>query len=198
MSTDKPKSIGVLALQGAFIEHINMLKALGVDCYEIRNLSELTSRKFDGLVLPGGESTTQGKLLHRLNMFTPLQTMIKSGTPVLATCAGAILLAQSIANESVTHLKTLPATIKRNAYGRQLGSFTTIADCGNIKDFPMTFIRAPYFESSLDSGVHIIATVNDKAVAIKYKNQLALSFHPEVTTDNRIHKYFLSMIDECI
>ncbi|MCR5581750.1 MAG: pyridoxal 5'-phosphate synthase glutaminase subunit PdxT [Pseudobutyrivibrio sp.] len=187
------KSIGVLALQGAFAEHIDMLNNLGATCYEIRNLDDLACRDYDGLVLPGGESTAQSNLLIKLGMYDRLRELIASGTPTLATCAGSILLSKSIANSSVPHLGTLPVSIKRNAYGRQLGSFYGIYDMGEIKNFPMIFIRAPYFEKILDDKVKVLATVDDKIVAVRYNNQLALSFHPEVSTDSRIHKYFLEL-----
>lgn len=114
--------IGVLALQGAFIEHVQALCQLGVEAVELRQLPDL-EQPLDGIVLPGGESTVQGKLLHELGMFAPLQKKIAQGLPVLATCAGMILLAEKLTNDSKVHLATMPITVKRNAYGRQLGSF---------------------------------------------------------------------------
>ncbi|MCR5640777.1 MAG: pyridoxal 5'-phosphate synthase glutaminase subunit PdxT [Lachnospiraceae bacterium] len=194
MHTSNKPVIGVFALQGAFIEHMRMLTALGATCYEIRQLTDLTARSYDGFVLPGGESTTQGKLLKALGLFAPLQERIRMGTPILATCAGAILLSNHIDNDSATHLKTLPATIHRNAYGRQLGSFATLAPCGNITDFPMVFIRAPYFTEVEDADVTVLARVAGAIVGVRYHNQLALSFHPELSGDTRIHQYFLNMM----
>lgn len=114
--------IGVLALQGAFIEHVQALRQLGAEAVELRQLPDL-EQPLDGIVLPGGESTVQGKLLHELCMFAPLQKKIAQGLPVLATCAGMILLAKKLTNDSKVHLATMPITVKRNAYGRQLGSF---------------------------------------------------------------------------
>lgn len=114
--------IGVLALQGAFIEHVQALRQLGAEAVELRQLPDL-EQPLDGIVLPGGESTVQGKLLHELGMFAPLQEKIAQGLPVLATCAGMILLAEKLTNDSKLHLATMPITVKRNAYGRQLGSF---------------------------------------------------------------------------
>ena len=138
--------IGVLALQGAFIEHVQALRQLGAEAVELRQLPDL-EQPLDGIVLPDGESTVQGKLLHELGMFAPLQKKIAQGLPVLATCAGMILLAEKLTNDSKLHLATMPITVKRNAYGRQLGSFFTEAEFGKLGKVPMTFIRAPYIDS---------------------------------------------------
>lgn len=134
--------IGVLALQGAFIEHEKMLRRLGADVREVRQLADLDG--LDGIVLPGGESTVQGRLLRKLDILNPLREQIQRGMPVLATCAGLILLAQHLESGEPTHLATLPVTVRRNAYGRQLASFATTADVGSLADFPLVFIRAPY------------------------------------------------------
>ena len=183
--------IGILAVQGAFIEHEKMLSDLGCDCVELRKKEDISS--LDGIVLPGGESTVQGKLLHELSMYQPIAEMIQSDTPVLATCAGLILLAQNISNDDHVYFGTMPITVKRNAYGRQLGSFTCQSDFADMKDVSMTFIRAPYIEQ-VDSGVDVLATVDNKMVAAQYKKQLGLAFHPELDNDTRIHQYFLNMI----
>lgn len=187
----KPQ-IGVLAVQGAFIEHERILKSLGAEVFEIRQLRDL-DRHLDGLVLPGGESTVQGKLLHDLGLFEPLKNLIENGLPTLGTCAGLILLADNLSNDSHTYFGTLPATVERNAYGRQLGSFYVEENFEGIGKIPMTFIRAPLIQK-VDEGVQILATVNDQIVAIRYKNQLAISFHPELNEDLRVHRYFLEMI----
>ena len=184
--------IGILAVQGAFIEHETKLAKLGAECIELRQKSDL-EKKFDGLVLPGGESTVQGKLLRELNMFQILKTEIEGGMPVLATCAGLILLAEKLSNDSHVYLGTLPVTVKRNAYGRQLGSFRTVQDMEGVGTVPMTFIRAPYIEDT-ENGVEVLSRVDGKAVAVKYGSQLGLSFHPELDEDDRIHKLFL---EEC-
>ena len=184
--------IGILAVQGAFIEHETKLAKLGAECIELRQKSDL-EKKFDGLVLPGGESTVQGKLLRELNMFQILKTEIEGGMPVLATCAGLILLAEKLSNDSRVYFGTLPVTVKRNAYGRQLGSFRTVQDMEGVGTVPMTFIRAPYIEDT-ENGVEVLSRVDGKAVAVKYGSQLGLSFHPELDEDDRIHKLFL---EEC-
>ena len=184
--------VGVLALQGAFIEHENVLNRLGVDCVELRNAKDLENN-YDALVLPGGESTVQGKLLKESGMYDTIKSQIDNGMPVLATCAGMILLADNIEGDDTKHLSTMPVTVKRNAYGRQLGSFHTTDYVKGIGEVPMTFIRAPYIENVSD-GVEVLASVDNHIVAAKYNNQIGLSFHPELTGDTRIHEYFLSTI----
>ena len=195
MSSAKSITIGVLAVQGAFIEHEQMLQSLGVDCIEIRKPEQLT--QINGIILPGGESTVQGQLLQKLHMLEPLQNMIRRGLPVLATCAGLILLSEEIDNGEPAHLATLPVTVKRNAYGRQLGSFCTTADLTEIPAFPMVFIRAPYI-ASVKKPVKVLGTVDDHIIAVQYKHQIGLSFHPELTGDTRIHKYFIDMVRNLI
>ncbi|MCQ2097008.1 MAG: pyridoxal 5'-phosphate synthase glutaminase subunit PdxT [Fibrobacter sp.] len=214
--------IGVLAVQGAFIEHEQILTKLGVETVEIRQKSDLapravsscaeqspaeSDRPFDGLILPGGESTVQGKLLRELGLFEPLQKMIQNGLPVFGTCAGLILLAEQLSNDSNVYFGTLPVTVQRNAYGRQLGSFfadlpfrgvtesaTNELDAATV---PMTFIRAPLIESVRD-GVEILAEAKGGIVAVRYKNQLGITFHPELNEDTRIHQYFLKMCTEAV
>ncbi|RKI38717.1 pyridoxal 5'-phosphate synthase glutaminase subunit PdxT [bacterium D16-51] len=185
-------TVAVLAVQGAFAEHGAMLEELGAQVFELRKAEDL-ERHFDGLVLPGGESTVQGKLLRELGMFGLLQKKIEEGMPVLATCAGLILLAKELSNDTGRYFCTLPVTVKRNAYGRQLGSFFYEGEIKGIGQYPMEFIRAPYIES-VDKEVYVLAEVEGKIVAVQYKNQLAMSFHPELTKDSRIHKKFLDMI----
>ena len=187
--------IGVLAVQGAFIEHEKMIKALGHEAFEIRQKRDL-EQEFDGLILPGGESTVMGKLLRNLGLFEPLQQKITQGMPVLGTCAGLILLASKLAEDDTVHFGTLPVTVKRNAYGRQLGSFKTVAEVAHIGEIPLTFIRAPYIESAGD-GVEILARVDGNIVAVQYGRQLGISFHPEVTDSTAVHEYFLSLCKAC-
>ena len=183
--------IGILAVQGAFAEHKKMLESLGCECVELRQKSDICA--LDGLVLPGGESTVQRKLLHELDMFQTIQNMIMNGIPTLATCAGLILLSEEINGEEDVCFGTLPVSVKRNAYGRQLGSFQKEAYLEGIGDFNMTFIRAPYIES-VKEGVSVLATVDDKIVAAQYKNQIGMAFHPELGNDTRLHKYFLGLL----
>lgn len=184
--------VAVLAVQGAFIEHEKALERLGVETVELRKAEDL-EQDFDGLVLPGGESTVQSRLLKELSMFEPLKKKIEEGLPVLATCAGLILLAQNISNDKNRCFATLPVTVKRNAYGRQLGSFYYGGEIKGIGTFPMEFIRAPYIES-VEKNVEILAQVEEKIVGVAYKNQLAFSFHPELTGNDRIHDKFLELI----
>ena len=184
--------IAVLAVQGAFIEHEQMLTSLGAECIELRKKEDL-EKDYDALVLPGGESTVQRKLLHELDMFQTIQNMIMNGIPTLATCAGLILLSEEINGEEDVCFGTLPVSVKRNAYGRQLGSFQKEAYLEGIGDFNMTFIRAPYIES-VKEGVSVLATVDDKIVAAQYKNQIGMAFHPELGNDTRLHKYFLGLL----
>lgn len=188
--------IGVLALQGAFAEHIKIFDSIGVDCFEIRQLSDINN-DFDGLVLPGGESTVMGKLLHELNLFEPLKEKIENGLPVLGTCAGLLLLANDIQNDDRKHFATMPITVKRNAYGRQLGSFNAEAKFGDMGIIPMVFIRAPYIESA-QKGTKVLSEVNGKIVAAQYENQLVTAFHPELTKDTTVHEYFIEIVKKSI
>lgn len=185
--------IGVLALQGAFIEHEKMLSELGADSFEIRQLRDI-NQQMDGLIIPGGESTVQGKLLRELGLFEPVRDIILSGLPVYGTCAGLILLAKKIDGGEPPHLAVMDITAKRNAYGRQLGSFSAEADFRGIGKIPMTFIRAPYISSN--EGAEILAVVDGKAVAARQDNMLVTAFHPELTRDLSVHRYFLDMVSE--
>ena len=187
--------IGVLAVQGAFAEHEAVLRALGADCVELRQKKDIVG--IDGLVLPGGESTVQGMLLRQLDMFDELKGLISDGLPVLATCAGLILLAQKLDADETVHFGTLPVTVRRNAYGRQLGSFETRAAVGEIADFPLVFIRAPYI-TERRGDVNVLSAVDGNVVGVEYKNQIGLAFHPEMTSDSRIHESFLRKVRERI
>lgn len=185
--------IGVLAVQGAFAEHEAVLRALGADCVQLRQKKDIAG--IDGLVLPGGESTVQGLLLRQLDMFDELKGLISEGLPVLATCAGLILLAQKLDGDETHHFATLPVTVRRNAYGRQLGSFETRAAVGEIGDFPLVFIRAPYITECRED-VNVLSAVDGNIVGVEYKNQIGLAFHPEMTDDRRIHERFLRKVKE--
>ena len=187
-------TIAVLAVQGAFIEHEQMLAKLGVSCVELRKKEDL-EQEYDGLILPGGESTVQGKLLKELGMFDTLKQQIEDGLPVFATCAGLILLAEQIGNDDRSYFKTLPVTVKRNAYGRQFGSFYIEEECKGIGVIPMTFIRAPYIENAKPE-VEVLAKENNHIVAVQYKNQIGISFHPELDEDTRLHAYFVRLVEQ--
>ncbi len=184
--------IAILAVQGAFIEHRKKLEGLGVSCVELRKKEDL-QKSFDGLILPGGESTVQGKLIKELDLYGGLKKRIQARMPVLATCAGLILLAEELVNDEHVYFGTLPVRVKRNAYGRQLGSFHTVQEMKGIGKVPMTFIRAPYIEEA-GEGVEVLAAVNNRIVAVRYGVQFGMSFHPELDENNRIHEAFLNMI----
>lgn len=185
------KNIGVLAVQGAFQEHIAALKKLNVNCLEIRKKSDLTDNPIEGIILPGGESTVMGKLLYELEIFDHLQRLITEGLPVLGTCAGLILLAKSTVNDRNVYLGAMDITVKRNAYGRQLGSFQTNGYFAGLGEISMTFIRAPYIQQAAQH-VEVLARVDGRIVAAKQGNMLVTSFHPELTADLRLHSLFLN------
>lgn len=185
--------IAVLAVQGAFAEHMDRLRKLGAEGIELRQSADLEQR-FDGLILPGGESTVQGKLLQDLQMLVPLREKIAGGLPVFGTCAGLILLAEELCNDAHVYFGTMPVCVRRNAYGRQLGSFHTTEYVTGIGRIPMTFIRAPYIES-VKEGVEILARVQNKIVAVRYGDQIGIAFHPELEEDDRMHQMFLSVCE---
>ena len=185
--------IAVLALQGAFIEHERMLARLGVESFEIRQLSDWQQTK-DALIIPGGESTTQLKLLKDLKLLAPIREAIAGGLPVFGTCAGLILLAKDVDGENFDRLSTKDISVRRNAYGRQLGSFFTTAPMKGVgDDIPMTFIRAPYI-NKVGPGVDILAETGGHIVAARQGKQLVTAFHPELNEDTRVHEYFLKLI----
>ncbi|MDD4750278.1 MAG: pyridoxal 5'-phosphate synthase glutaminase subunit PdxT [Synergistaceae bacterium] len=185
-------TVGVVAVQGAFEEHCSALGKLGVSVKEIRSPSDL-SPNIDGLIFPGGESTAQGKLLRESGLFDMILPMIKGGLPVYGTCAGMVLLAKRIENDDRKHFAVMDITVKRNAYGRQLGSFMTTGDFGGMGKIPMYFIRAPYI-SSVGKDVMILSSDNGVITAAREANMLVTSFHPEITDDLTVHYYFLSMM----
>lgn len=186
--------VGVLALQGAFLEHEKMLEKLNVDFIEIRKKEDLKTH-IDGLILPGGESTTIGKLLKDLDMYEDLKLMIQQGLPTFGTCAGMILLAKKLYNDDTVHLGLMDIEVKRNAYGRQLGSFVVNQDFQNMGTIPMVFIRAPYIQS-VKENVEVLCVVNDNIVGARQDNMLVTSFHPELTSSTKVHEYFINMIKE--
>ena len=188
--------VAILALQGAFAEHEQMLRRLGIETILIRNSDDWSSFKSlplggngggpSGLVLPGGESTAMMRIMKDEGLFEPIREAILNGLPVLGTCAGLIMLDRN-------HLGVMDILAKRNAYGRQLGSFNAEGDFKGIGKVPMTFIRAPYIEEA-GSEVEILAAVDGKAVAARQRNMLVTAFHPELTADTRIHEMFLRLI----
>lgn len=185
-------TIAILALQGAFAEHADTLTQLGVGSVLIRNLADWERYIIDnpdsqGLIIPGGESTAMTRIIRDEGLYEPIRQAILAGLPVLGTCAGLIML-------DPQHLNTMDITVRRNAYGRQLGSFNHVADIKSIgKDFPMTFIRAPYIET-VGPGVEVLAEVDGHIVAARQGNQLVCAFHPELTSDTRVHEFFLSLV----
>lgn len=187
--------IGVLALQGAFIEHIKMLRALGVDGVEVRLPSDLT--EVDGLIIPGGESTTIGKLAVLYGLVEPLKRFAAE-KPVWGTCAGMIFMAKDIGQDQPL-LGVMDIVVERNAFGRQVDSFIVdlpMAVLNGGGPFPAVFIRAPRLVSGDEAaGVNILARLADgTAVAAQQGRWLVTSFHPELTQDSRLHRYFLSLV----
>ncbi len=185
------KKCAVLAVQGAFAEHEKALTELGCEYIELRQAADM-KKSFDRLIIPGGESTVMGKLTRELGMFDELKRLISDGMPVFGTCAGLILLAKSVDGGEV-HLGTMNISAKRNAYGRQLGSFSAVGKVGDIPDFPMVFIRAPYI-SELSAPAEILAEWDGRIVAARQGNMLATAFHPELTDDLRVHQMFLDLM----
>lgn len=190
-----PLRIGVLAVQGAFAEHRAMLHRLGAESFEIRAQVDLGSQ-MDGLILPGGESTVQTKLLHELGLFTELDRQIREGLPVYGTCAGLILLAKQIENDHMENFASMDITAVRNAYGHQLGSFLAHAEFAG-QTIPMPFIRAPYIHAA-GPEVEILSVVNGRIVAAKQGTMLVTAFHPEMAEDSTVHQYFLGMVTKVL
>ncbi len=189
------KIIGILGMQGAIAEHQEILLQIPhTKTRIVKTAKDLDC--IDGLILPGGESTAIGKLLDYFSLKEILRQKIISGLPVFGTCAGLILLAKNIENQTNTHLETMDITVKRNGYGSQLDSFSTnllIPTIDKNMPIPLVFIRAPYITKT-DKDVQILATLDNKIIAARQKNMLVSSFHPEITCDLRFHQYFLSMI----
>lgn len=189
------KIIGILGMQGAIAEHQEILMQIPhTKTRIVKTAKDLDC--IDGLILPGGESTAIGKLLDYFSLKEILQEKIISGLPVFGTCAGLILLAKNIENQTNTHLATMDITVKRNGYGSQLDSFSTnllIPTIDKNMPIPLVFIRAPYITKT-SKDVQILATLDNKIIAARQKNMLVSSFHPELTNDLRFHQYFLSMI----
>lgn len=186
-------TVGVLALQGSVSEHMKLIKSINkkIDVLAVRTIDELAA--VDGLIIPGGESTTMRKLLDAFNLFTPIRERILAGMPVWGTCAGLILLANKIEGET-PYFAVLDCDVKRNAYGRQIDSFVAEDDFDGMY-INMVFVRAPII-TRVGEGVSVLAEHEGSPVAVRQGNVLATVFHPEMTRDNRVHKYFLSMIEQ--
>ncbi|MDR3357945.1 MAG: pyridoxal 5'-phosphate synthase glutaminase subunit PdxT [Desulfovibrio sp.] len=189
-------TVGVLALQGAFREHLAALRRVGARTVEIRRRKHMEG--IDALVIPGGESTTIGKLLAEGDMLDPLKTRLQSGMPVYGSCAGLILLCKTIEGSDQPRLGVLDATVRRNAFGRQVNSFEAKLAVPEIGTAPFhaVFIRAPVI-TEVGAGVRILAEIDGRAVAVRENNILATSFHPELTPDLRLHRYFTGMCGAC-
>lgn len=216
-----PKRIGVLSVQGAFAEHVELLKKLGARPFEIRNIQDI-QKPFDGLVLPGGESSVQARLLRDLQLFEPLKRHIAQGMPTLATCAGLILLAHELKGEGdlverdskteralahariqVMGFRTLDVCVMRNAYGRQTSSFCAEVPLSDIDPVSvpapaaqttlrLSFIRAPKIVS-LGPQVKSLVTLDGVSVCVQENNQIAMAFHPEVDEETYFHEHMLKM-----
>lgn len=190
--------IGVLALQGAFIEHIKMLQKLGVEAVEVRLPEHLEG--LDGLIIPGGESTTIGKLAETYDLVAPLKSFARE-KPVWGTCAGMIFMAKDIGRQQPL-LGVMDISVRRNAFGRQVDSFKTSLDVNGLdgesdRPFPAIFIRAPKIaDANEEQGVEVLARLEDgTAVAARQGQWLVTAFHPELSDDDRFHRYFISMIE---
>ncbi len=190
--------VGVLAIQGAFIEHEQMLQRIGVEPVEVRLPAHLEG--VDGLIIPGGESTTIGRVAQKWGLIEPIRDLARSGLPLWGTCAGMILMAKDVVDgvEGQPLLGLMDVTVRRNAFGRQVDSFETdleVPALGN-EPFPAVFIRAPLIER-VGEGVEVLARLEDgTVVAVRQGNLLATSFHPELTEDERFHRYFVNFCGE--
>ncbi|MBT2655580.1 pyridoxal 5'-phosphate synthase glutaminase subunit PdxT [Bacillus sp. ISL-18] len=186
--------IGILALQGAVREHIRQIEELGCVAIPVKSVENLN--ELNGLVLPGGESTTMRKLLDRYEMLEPIRALALKGIPMFGTCAGLILLAKEIAGSDTPHLGLMDVVVERNSFGRQVDSFEVELSTREIgEDIPAVFIRAPHIVATGET-VEILAKHEDRIVLARDGQFLGCSFHPELTEDNRIMKYFIEMVRE--
>lgn len=186
--------IGVLALQGAVAEHIKLIEKAGAEGVIIKKTEQLS--EIDGIIIPGGESTTIGKLMRTYHFIEALQSFSGQGKPIFGTCAGLIVIAKEIVGQPEAHLGLMDIKVARNAFGRQRESFEAdLPIKGIAEDVRAVFIRAPLIES-VGEGVDVLATYRDQIVAARQGHLLAASFHPELTDDERMHAYFLDMVRE--
>lgn len=186
-------NIGILSLQGSIIEHINAVTKLGHTPIKVKLPEHLEN--ISALIIPGGESTTISKLMREYNLDKAIIEKNKQGMPIFGICAGSILLAKNVINNPIQTLNLLDISIKRNDYGRQIDSFETNLQIKNFsKSFPAIFIRAPVIHS-YNSNSEVLAEFANKPVMLKQNNILITTFHPELTDDLRVHRYFIDMID---
>ncbi|MBE5109114.1 pyridoxal 5'-phosphate synthase glutaminase subunit PdxT [Bacillus thuringiensis] len=186
--------IGVLGLQGAVREHVKSVEASGAEAVVVKRIEQL--EEIDGLILPGGESTTMRRLIDKYAFMEPLRTFAKSGKPMFGTCAGMILLAKTLIGYEEAHIGAMDITVERNAFGRQKDSFEAALSIKGVgEDFVGVFIRAPYVVNIADD-VEVLSTHGDRMVAVRQDQFLAASFHPELTDDHRVTAYFVEMVKE--
>ncbi|MGG3674033.1 pyridoxal 5'-phosphate synthase glutaminase subunit PdxT [Bacillus nitratireducens] len=186
--------IGVLGLQGAVREHVKSVEASDAEAVVIKRIEQL--EEIDGLILPGGESTTMRRLIDKYAFMEPLRTFAKSGKPMFGTCAGMILLAKTLIGYEESHIGAMDITVERNAFGRQKDSFEAALSMKGVgEDFIGVFIRAPYVVNVADD-VEVLSTHGDRMVAVRQGPFLAASFHPELTDDHRVTAYFVEMVKE--
>ncbi|MEC5425044.1 pyridoxal 5'-phosphate synthase glutaminase subunit PdxT [Virgibacillus sp. C22-A2] len=189
-------TIGVLALQGAVREHIRSIEACGASAVEVKRKEQLD--EIDGLILPGGESTTMRRLIDSYGFFTAIQDFGKQGKPVFGTCAGLILMANAIDGQDDAHLGLMDMKVARNAFGRQVASFEASLKIAHVsEDFNAVFIRAPYV-LEVGKSVEVLATYQDRIVAVRQGQYVCTAFHPELTDDNRFIAYFVQMVEESL
>ena len=193
LKEDGKMNIGVLSFQGGVSEHLKQIKQLGANGIEVKTEADLNN--IDAIILQGGESTTMGKLLNITGMMEPLRDKIKAGLTTRGTCAGMILLAKEIENDDRRHIALMDITVKRNAFGSQIDSFTTKKVIKEVspKELELVFIRAPYI-TEIKDNVKVFCTVDNNIVGVKQENMIATSFHPELTDDTTFLKYFLEKV----
>ena len=193
LKEDGKMNVGVLSFQGGVSEHLKQIKQLGANGIEVKTEADLNN--IDAIILPGGESTTMGKLLNITGMMEPLRDKIKAGLPTWGTCAGMILQAKEIENDDRWHIAVMDITVKRNAFGSQIDSFTTKKVIKEVspKELELVFIRCPYI-TEIKDNVKVFCTVDNNIVGVKQENMIATSFHPELTDDTTFLKYFLEKV----
>ncbi|KRG12814.1 pyridoxal 5'-phosphate synthase glutaminase subunit PdxT [Lederbergia galactosidilytica] len=187
--------IGILGLQGAIREHAQAVKNCGAEAIEVKSIEQLD--QLDGLILPGGESTTMRRLLDKYNFMDPLRAFAREGKPIFGTCAGLILLAKRLTGQEKAHLELMDITVERNSFGRQKESFEAEIAIAGVAEDKMTavFIRAPHITEA-GENVEVLAKYDGRIVAVREGQFLGCSFHPELTEDSRLTAYFLQMVEE--